>query len=222
MKVPLTSMGAWDRIRRRSVRLRLICEIALWRYGWLWLITGLLLVMTAGGAVFCGLTAQREAAELARDKQALVSLQIESDRRAALAQSGTSPVQPPASPDADKQGLLAAVLPPREQASDELRRLYGLADQEQIVISQAEFQTAGGGGIERLQVRIPAKASYPKLRRFLEATLLALPNASLDRLSFTRNQVANPQIEAQVYLSLWFDVPTVKAGVPGGDPEARP
>jgi len=218
---PTASTGAG--VRRVSVQLRLRTEITFWRHGWLWLVTGVVLSTAIACAVVAGIAAQRETRELAQDKRALEALQAYASRRAASQALPAAADHARAAPDEDNRARLASVLLPKDQATDQLRRIYALAEQEQIGVSQAEFRSdAGIGGIERLQISLPTKAAYPKLRRFLEATLRALPNASLDRLTFARGQVGSPQIEAQVHLSLWFSVPEVGSRADGDSTEARP
>jgi hypothetical protein len=218
---PMPKQPAYLVMQRLAVRARVAVEIALWRHGRLWAVfAGLLLAVggVAGGARW---SLAQDAEQLRHERETLA------ERQRAAAQRETSAAQAAvgsslrADSDAEKRAQLLAVLPPREQVAEQVRRLYQLAAQQQVLIAQADFQSsADASGVERLQVSIPAKAPYPQLRRFVESSLRALPNASLDRLSFKRNQVGETEIEVRVYLSLWLRAGGGDASQPAGSTSA--
>lgn len=210
MTAPGASSVARAGARSALARLRLGLGVAVWRHGWLWPLAGLLCLCAGGGAAFFRFDTERDATQLLSDTAELATLRAAVERRDTLAPSALLKPDTDVRRDQDRQALLTAVLVPRDQPTDALRRIYELGAQQQVLISQAQFQSeVGAGGIERLQIRIPAKARYPQLRRFVEAALRDLPNASLDGLSFRRNQVGDAQIEAQLSFSLWLQAQAV-------------
>lgn len=193
-----------SRIGAAAVRLRVETEIHLWRRGWIWVVTVALLLAAGGTTLLRDLAIAGELAQLDEERAALDALrQAAIDRRAAAIRATDRSGYTRAA--TDRQAALAAVLVSRDQTEGQVRRLYELAEEEQIAIMQAEFHTeADASGIHRLQVSTPVKARYPALRRFLERCLREFPNASLDRLTFRRNQVGEAEVEARIHVSLWM------------------
>jgi len=186
-------------------RARLRAEIFFWRHGWLWAVV--LLLSVTGACVWLGgrWVIARDDAQMRED---ILALRVSRDEAERLSRSGardSGEMTASLESDADRSLALAAVLSPREQADEQIRQIYRLAADLQVKIEEATFHSDGEGrDIQRLKIDIPTKANYPGLRRFVEAVLVALPNASLDRLSFHRDQVAQAQVEARIYLSLWL------------------
>jgi hypothetical protein len=202
------SVSATTTVRRSIARLRIAIEIALWRHGWLWIVAAALWV-----AVACMAMMIRIQSDTADTRHALQGLEDASpDGRGGLRTAGSS-----AKPDVGGQPAanLDSVLVARDRSGDEVRRIYEIADQQQVPISQAGFQSeVDPAGIERLQITIPTTAGYPQLRHFLELCLLALPNLSLDRFRVGRSQVGSAQVEVQLHLSLWLRAPRASADRP--------
>lgn len=203
--MPSGHPSRWGGLRRGTVRGRLDFEISIWRRGWIWPVVAVLVILAGGAALSAHLDLQRDSAELRQDEQLLGDTRLAAEQQAAKGRGTNAEFNARASSNSEKQATLMAELRPRSQADEQVQRLYEIAGQAQVTITQADFQMSGqGNAIERLQIDIPTKAGYPQLRRFLEALLVALPNASLDKLSFKRNQVGDAQVEARVYLSLWY------------------
>lgn len=192
----------WDGVVRALSSVRVRAEITLWRHGWLWLAAVLLLGAGAGMAVFARLSLAQQQEQLSQQAALLASLRKTADERAGPADGAQAATD---MSDADSQTALATVLPSADEAGSELRRIYRIAAEQQVSIAQADFQEEPAtGGSRRLQMAFPTKATYPQLRRFLEASLREFPNLSLDRLAFKRNQVGEVQVEAKVHVSLWL------------------
>lgn len=191
------------RLGLKLAGLRVAAEILIWRYGWVWVAAGLLLLAAAALSLIRDSALERDAAELEKERLALDTLRrTVLERRAAATRVVDSGER--AQGDADRQAALAVLLVSPDQIGEQVRRVYALAAREQVGILQAEFRTeADASGIDRVQVNIPIKATYPALRRFLERCLGELPNISLDRLTFKRSQVGESQVEARIHLSLW-------------------
>lgn len=177
--------------------LRTTVEIALWRHGWAWPMAAVL-----AGAAILGhrviLQPERQGHESAQLERAQ-----EQQRHVARA-SGSVPSR---APDAqDRLQVLQAVLRQPAETSEMVRKMAALAQAEQINLAQSEYQQQVNAaiGLTRVQVSQPVRASYPQLRRYVEAVLRALPNASLDQIVARRENVGQTQVEAQLKWSLWI------------------
>ena len=193
-----------DSIRGNWHRARLHGEVFVWRQGWIWPLAVVGLVGAALFALWTRLdTAAVEVALRSRQQQVdRVVSRLEDERRRAqyTGDAAVSADQPMLS----RQERLHAVLRNADEATVQLRQLYQLAEGLQLAVRQTDFQqTAGTGGIGRLQISMPIKGTYTQLRGFVEQALRELPNLSVDRLQFKRNQVGQAQLEATVHLSLW-------------------
>ena len=58
-------------------------------------------------------------------------------------------------------------------------------------------------GIEHTDITLNFVASYPRARAFMEGVLLELPNASVDRISFERDQAQGAEAEITMRVTLW-------------------
>jgi len=200
-------------VGRLVAQVRLVFELALWRWGGLWAWAVLLLMLAGGVALSARVAIRHDVAQLQREK-----VRLEDFRRAARQPGPTDLDANPGSgassrSNEQKRMALDSVLASREQVSEQVRLIYKIANQQRVEIAKADFRSdADGESLERVQMVIPAKAAYPQLRRFLETVLRDLPNASLDRLSFKRNQVGDTEIESRVHLSLWLRSSSGEAG----------
>lgn len=89
---------------------------------------------------------------------------------------------------------------------DHLARLYQIARTTGITLRQGEYRLLREreSRLRRYQIVLPVKGSYPQLRQFVSATLVALPNAALDQVSFGRRRLDDREVEAQIRLTLYL------------------
>ena len=89
---------------------------------------------------------------------------------------------------------------------DLLEKLYAAAETSGIVLEQGEYRLASSkeDKLERYQVTLPVRGSYPAVRKFLGRVLADLPAASLDSVSFQRQKVGDTQVESQIKLTLYL------------------
>jgi hypothetical protein len=181
---------------RVSFRLRL--EVLVWRHGWGWLLLAVLaiLFLTAELLVLPKLTQQVES-----HRKQLQQLQLE--------QSNLSrTIDAPFKPTGDKKILdqLSSVSIPESEVSEVLRKIAAMAERNGVVLSQSDYQNSskGHGGLNRLQVTLPLRASYPQLKQFIEQVLFEFPGVSLDDLVLKRESVSQNQVEIRIKLSLWI------------------
>lgn len=55
-----------------------------------------------------------------------------------------------------------------------------------------------GGSPSRYEIGLPVSGSYPSIRQFVEASLVAVPTLALDGLSLERPDVASAKVEVEV------------------------
>jgi hypothetical protein len=107
----------------------------------------------------------------------------------------------------------------RRYAEQQVKTLFGLASKAGLVLSQGEYKggSTSNGRFHTYQVNLPVKGSYGAIWQFGMLALRAIPFASLDEISFRRDSIGEPAVEARLRLTLYLaDQP------PGGPNEAAP
>ena len=99
----------------------------------------------------------------------------------------------------------------------QVRTLFELAKNTGLTLSKAEYKLAEekNGRYRTYQILLPVKGSYNSIRRFCEKTLLAIPFASLDEMSFKRESIASGSLEARLRFTLYLsesDTESLKQG----------
>jgi hypothetical protein len=122
---------------------------------------------------------------------------------------GPQPVPPNIDPHVDLAKFYAA-LERTSQAPALLRRLYANADVQGLRLQQADYRPVpdSEGKILRYQILIPAKGTYPDIRRFLAQTSRDLPGLAIDGISFQRQQIGDRVVQAQIKLTLFLGAPS--------------
>lgn len=88
---------------------------------------------------------------------------------------------------------------------DETEKLWAIAAQFQIDLQQGEYRLeADGPGLVRYRVALPLRASYPRLRQFVNVILKEIPTVSIDGLRFERKKISETQLDAQIRLTFYF------------------
>lgn len=73
-----------------------------------------------------------------------------------------------------------------------------LAQGDYTLIAESE------GGYDKLQINLPLKGSYKQIRAFTKTLLEKLPQLSLDEISFRRDNIKSPNVEAKLRLTLYL------------------
>lgn len=88
---------------------------------------------------------------------------------------------------------------------DEMEKLWAVATQYQIDLQQGEYRLESNGpGLVRYRVTLPLRASYPRLRQFVNFILKEIPTVSIDGLRFERKKISETQLDAQIRLTFYF------------------
>ena len=133
-----------------------------------------------------------------------VAAQLEA-RALPMASVSVAAVAPPATAN-DNLALFYATLGQQRHAEQQVKVLFDLAAKNGLVLAQGEYK----GGYDKAsrvatyQVSLPLKGSYPAVWQFALQALRAVPFASLDELSFRREQIADPNLEARLRLTLYL------------------
>jgi hypothetical protein len=90
-----------------------------------------------------------------------------------------------------------------ERLTDLLAVLHGVGQHAGLELQRAEYRLSSlpERRLERYQVVLPVRGSYPTIRRFIADVLAELPTVSLDHVQFQRREVGETVVEAQVTLS---------------------
>lgn len=180
-------------------RLRTNAEIAFWRYGWIWLLTCIALLVAATVRTWW---LPQQLHELAAEKQILKQSKSEQARRRTDSATSTQP---------DGEEAVLTQLRQHSYSDTELtsvvRSISQIAKAKGVLLAQSEFQTSseGHGGLRQVQLTLPVRATYPQLRLFVEEVLRQHHGVSLDQLGLKREAVAQSQVDIRLKLSIWID-----------------
>ena len=133
-------------------------------------------------------------------------------------------VPAPSSPNANL-ALFYDTLGDRRQAEQQVKTLFALAAKTGLVLSQGEYKNGfeRNGRFYTYQVNLPVKGSYAAIWAFCTLALRAIPFASLDEISFRRDTIGEPTVEARLRLTLYLADPFADSlAAPSAAPLAAP
>lgn len=97
---------------------------------------------------------------------------------------------------------------PEERTSPKwLGKLAALARKNGIALNEGEYKVTRDGRVRlmRLQMVLPVKGEYQKIRRFLAALPGEIPIIALENVQFSRQNVGDPSVEARLKLTLYLE-----------------
>jgi len=102
-------------------------------------------------------------------------------------------------------GLSLASLPPRGEAPGVVAKILEEANASGVGLprGQYEYVPARDGVAARYRMTFPLRASYPKIREFMDRTLLALPAVAVEGLRIERKNVGDDTVDAELKLSAY-------------------
>ena len=94
----------------------------------------------------------------------------------------------------------------KRYAEQQVKTLFGLASKAKLSLSQGEYKSAyeRNARLHTYQVTLPVKGNYADVWQFGMMSLLAMPFASLDEISFKRDSIGETQVEARLRLTLYL------------------
>lgn len=110
-------------------------------------------------------------------------------------------------PQAELDAFYAALARPAH-VPDLLRRLHRVAATQGLVVEQGEYRPLPdpSGKLTRYQILLPARGTYPEVRRFIAHASRELPALALDGIAFQRQQIGDEVLEAQIKFTLFVQV----------------
>ena len=178
------------------LRLALSLRLTLMRFGWS-NVTALLLCVVAVIAWSWGVPYFQR--QVAQQQRALTAL------RQSLQTPEPAPVI--ALPQAEQRLTdFYQALGPRRDVEQQIKTLFAIATKTGLNLQQAEYKSAydKNSRVHTYQMVLPVKGSYGAIRQFCEKTLLEIPFASLDEISFKRDAIASTALEARLRLTLYL------------------
>jgi hypothetical protein len=95
--------------------------------------------------------------------------------------------------------------PPVDRLGAEMQALYAHARASRLQLAQGEYRLESqSGGLAAYRVTLPVRGNYGQLRQFVGRVLTHMPTASIDALRFERKKAPDPQIEAQLRLTIYL------------------
>lgn len=127
-------------------------------------------------------------------------------RQAAAAPAALPAVVPVSAVPLDNLDAFYGALGQRRYAEQQLKTLFGLAEKSGLVLSQGEYKSARdrNARVNTYQLNLPVKGSYAAIWQFSLAALRAIPYASLDDISFRRDNIGDPTVEARLRFTLYL------------------
>jgi hypothetical protein len=94
----------------------------------------------------------------------------------------------------------------KRYAEQQVRTLFGLAAKARLTLSQGEYKSGydRNARLHTYQVTLPVKGGYGDVWQFSLMALRAIPFASLDEISFKRESIGEPLVEARLRLTLYL------------------
>jgi TRAP-type C4-dicarboxylate transport system permease small subunit len=114
-------------------------------------------------------------------------------------------VAPPATASENLARFYAS-LGQQRHAEQQVKQLFDLAAKNGLVLAQGEYKSGydKARGVATWQVTLPLKVNYAAVWQFALQALRAAPFASLDELSFRREQIADTELEARLRLTFYL------------------
>jgi hypothetical protein len=167
-----------------------------------------------------GLERERAAFQAHAAQRAAV---VAAAERAAAAAALSAAVAPTAAaaPDQDNLAAFYGTLGERRYAEQQVKTLFALAARSGLTLRQGEYKSAWdrGANVRTYQVNLPVKGSYAAIWDFAMAALRAVPFAALDDISFRRDAIGEPAVEARLRLTLYLrDTEATSQAVTGAAP----
>lgn len=106
---------------------------------------------------------------------------------------------------ASPTGAMLAALPPRTEAPGVVTKILEEAHASGVELPRGEYEyvPARDGMAARYRMTFPVRASYPKIREFMDRTLVALPAVAIEGLRIERKNVADDSVDAELKLSAY-------------------
>jgi hypothetical protein len=130
-------------------------------------------------------------------------------QQVAIAVASLPPAPKTAAPATSNDNLAAfyAVLGEKRYAEQQVATLFALAAKNGLSLSQGEYKGSYDATtrVNSYQVVLPVKGSYKAIWQFALACLQSVPFASLDEISFRRETIGEPNVDARLRLTFYLN-----------------
>lgn len=98
-------------------------------------------------------------------------------------------------------------LPETATTPDWMQKIFDAAAKNGVVLEQGEYVVLANPNVKLEQYRLtyPVKGSYPQLRKFVAASLEAVPALALESATFKRDKIADGGVEARIAFLLYLE-----------------
>jgi Tfp pilus assembly protein PilO len=134
------------------------------------------------------------------------SAELRADLAAAQQQAVARRASGPDISPAARLQVLVHKLPERSQLPAITERIVAQAAGAGLLLERGNYDLAvtRSGEIVRARMSFPVQGAYPSIRKFVDGTLTALPNAAVDGLRLERDSVGANQIEADIRFAVFL------------------
>lgn len=99
-----------------------------------------------------------------------------------------------------------AFFPAVQSLPDWVGEIHLAAARHGLAMDTGDYQLVRtpGARLQRYEMQLPVKGTYPQVRAFLAEVLKKVPAAALEDVIVRRESVGDPRLEARVRLVIWF------------------
>ena len=96
--------------------------------------------------------------------------------------------------------------PASENRNADLARIYKAAAHQSLILETGEYRYVSdtNNKLSRYQITLPIKGSYMQIRNFVNEVLTKVPSASVEDISFKRENIGSPTLDARIKLVIFF------------------
>lgn len=107
---------------------------------------------------------------------------------------------------ADQLAEFYRAFPARAAEPDAMAKLYAAAEQNHIDLEHGEYRWVSGKNdyLARYEIVLPVRGGYTAIRKFVVQALIDVPTMALDGMTFSRQKIEEPVVDAELRLTLFM------------------
>ena len=96
--------------------------------------------------------------------------------------------------------------PSERSIPDWMEMILAAASKHNLTLPEGKYQVSHDktSKLQRYQITLPVKGTYPNLRSFINEVLTGIPIASLDNVKFLRQKIGEDTVESTVLFTLYL------------------
>ena len=105
----------------------------------------------------------------------------------------------------EKLGTFYKFFPSAGSLPDWLEKIYAAAEKNGVRIDAGEYKLLQERGwkLDKYQITLPVKGSYPQVRGFISQVLADIPAIALDEVDFRRDGIGSAVLDVRLRLTLF-------------------